>query len=351
MSSIALFKYNANNVLMLWTIAADGNTLVIRHGQVNGQLQTKTETVEINQSGRDLDAQVALRLQSRVNKQIDKGYCASVEEAEASKGLNASKLLKPMLAKKLRDVSNIDFSDTWLQFKYNGHRCLVTNLDGELIAYSRNGKPITSIDHILSNIDIPEGMTLDGELYHHGTSLQTIGSWIKRNQPESKQLHYIVYDVMLNTNYANRLGAIHKHVGGKQNIIVAPTQICHEDLLIKERLADAIDKGYEGLMLRQNRYAYSAGNRSQSLIKVKKCLDQEFLVLNVLPSKDDWGVLECLAPSGDRVFRVSAPGTIDNKRHILYNKQNYIGKYITVEFFEWTNDGIPFHPVATDWRT
>jgi hypothetical protein len=87
------------------------------------------------------------------------------------------------------------------------------------------------------------------------------------------------------------------------------------------------------------------------LIKVKKCLDQEFLVLNVLAAKDAWGILECLAPSGDRTFRVSAPGTIDNKRHILYNRQDYIGKYITVEFFEWTNDGIPFHPVATNWRS
>jgi ATP-dependent DNA ligase len=351
MNGIALYKYNVNNALMLWIISSDGNTIVIRHGQANGAMQIKTEVVEVNQSGRDLEAQVALRMQSRVNKQIDKGYCASIEEAEASKGLNASKLLRPMLAKKFRDVNNIDFNDAWLQYKYNGHRCLITNIDGELVAYSRNGKPITSIDHILSGLSIPEGMTIDGELYHHGTSLQTIGSWIKRNQPESKKLQYIGYDVILNTNYAKRLDILHKHIGSSENVIIAPSQACHDDLIIKDRLTDAINSGYEGLMLRQNKYAYAAGSRSQSLIKVKKCLDQEFLVLNVLAAKDAWGILECLAPSGDRTFRVSAPGTIDNKRHILYNRQDYIGKYITVEFFEWTNDGIPFHPVATNWRS
>lgn len=346
---VALFKYNVNDVLMLWTIRSEGNTLIINHGQVNGSMQTKTESVELNQSGRDLEAQVALRLQSRVSRQIDKGYCYSIEEAEASKGLNASKLLRPMLAKKFKDVKNVDFNKSWLQYKYNGHRCLITCIDGENIAYSRNGKPITSIDHILSGIAIPEGHTVDGELYHHGTSLQTIGSWIKRSQEESKKLKYIMYDTMLDLPYTKRFDVLYQYKRSS-SIDIAPTQAFHGNMEIKPRLDDAIDKGYEGLMLRQNNYGYDAGARSQSLLKIKKCLDEEFLVIDVLPSKDDWGILECLLPNNE-TFRVSAPGTIDNKRHILYNRQQYIGRYITVEFFEWTNDGKPFHPVATNWRT
>ena len=349
MNIVVLYKYNAMDALMLWTIHSDGNIIVINHGQVNGKLQTKTEVVEINKSGRDIVAQVALQVQSRVNKQIDKGYCTSIDEAEASKGLNAAKLKRPMLAKKFRDVKNINFNDAWLQYKYNGHRCLITCIDGENIAYSRNGKPISSIEHITSQIEIPEGHTIDGELYHHGTSLQTIGSWVKKNQPESKQLKYIAYDTMLDMPYSARLDKLIGSYKLGSNISIAPTSVFGSETNIKPRLDSAIEMGYEGLMLRQERYGYDVGNRSQGLLKIKKCLDDEFLVIDIVPSKDDWGILVCLLP-GDRTFRVSAPGSIENKRHILYNRNSYIGKNITVEFFEWTNDNVPFHPVAIDWR-
>ena len=349
MDNVALFKYNASGALLLWTIRAEANKLIIMHGQVNGKMQTVEEEVEINKSGRDLLAQVTLRLKSRVAKQVDKGYCYSIEEAELSKGLNAAKLKRPMLAKKFRDVRNVDLDNAWLQNKYNGHRCIITNVDGEKLAYSRNGKPILSIGHILDGLDIPEDMFFDGELYHHGTSLQTIGSWIKRSQDDSNKLKFIAYDVMLDVPYSTRLDVLHKLIRGKF-ADVAPTIEVNRHTNLTELLDEAISNGYEGAMLRQEKFGYDAGNRSSSLLKLKKFMDQEFLVLDVTPSKDGWGILTCLLP-GDKTFRVSAPGTIENKTEILQNKQNYIGRHITVEFFEWTTDGVPFHPVATTWRT
>jgi hypothetical protein len=41
---------------------------------------------------------------------------------------------------------------------------------------------------------------------------------------------------------------------------------------------------------------------------------------------------------------------MDNKEMIFENKDDYIGQWITVEYFSETNDGQPFHPVATNWR-
>lgn len=346
---VDLYKLDVFDVPMIWSIWSEGSTIFVSYGRLDGKLQVVSEVVEQNLSGRGIDEQIALQIKSRINRQLDRGYCISLEDAVASKGLNASKLKRPMLAKKLRDVKNVNYKESWLQYKYNGHRCLITCIDGENIAYSRNGKPITSIGHIINNIVIPEGHTVDGELYSHGTSLQTIGSWIKRSQEESKKLKYILYDTMLNLPYSKRFDVLYQYKRSG-NIEIAPTQAFHDDLEIKPRLDDAIGKGYEGLMLRQNHFGYEAGNRSQSLLKIKKCLDEEFLVIDVEPSKDDWGILICLLPNNE-TFRVSAPGTIDNKRNILHNKLQYIGKYITVEFFEWTNDGKPFHPVATNWRS
>lgn len=346
MNQVALFKYSATDAPMLWTIRAEGSRLIIEYGQLGGAMMTSTEDVEINQSGRDIESQVALRLMSRVNKQVDKGYCYTLEEAEASKGLNAAKLLRPMLAKKFKDVKNIG-TDLWAQHKYNGHRCLITCTDGQNIAYSRNGKPITSIGHILDNIVLDEGDTVDGELYHHGTSLQTIGSWIRRDQPESAKLSYIMYDKIERNSYNVRMESLRSLTVKSDKLTFAPTFRLTN---VQDMLNESISQGYEGLMLRQNNFVYEPGIRSSGLIKLKKFMDQEFLVIGIHPSKDGWAILECLIGESD-TFRVSAPGTIDEKTIVLNNKNNYLGRYINVEFFEWTDDGKPFHPVATYWRT
>ena len=352
--NIILYKLNANGVPWCWDIQADDDRLIINYGQLNGQIQTKIEHVELNQSGRDIKAQVALRFNSRVQKQMDRGYCTSLEEAVNSQGLNALKLDKPMLAQKFKDVKNINFKNAWLQYKYNGHRCLITCREGVKIAYSRNGKVLDTIPHILASVNVQEGDTLDGELYCHGMKLQSIASLAKRNQPDTLLLSYIVYDIIegsILTPYGIRQEKISECVDNKHSF-QANTWQYKDDEPIKHKLNYAMELGYEGLILRQNNYLYEPGVRSKSLIKLKKCLDQEFRVVDVIASTDGWGILVCVL-NGDRrmdTFKVPAPGTMDQKYEVLKNKQNYIGRLITVEFFEWTIDEKPFHPVAREWR-
>ena len=344
--NIVLYKLNANGTPWEWAIRAERNQLIIEYGQLDGSIQTKVETVELNMSGRDMEAQVALRFNSRVQKQIDKGYCYSLAEAENSRGLNALKLDKPMLAQKFKDVKDINFKSAWMQYKFNGHRCLITCREGVKIAYSRNGKILDTIPHILDSVNVQEGDTLDGELYCHGMKLQTIASLAKRAQPDTKLLSYIVYDIIegsILTGYATRRQKIGECLDGKVSFIAKTWQFNDREP-IKPILNQVISEGYEGLILRQNNYEYEPGVRSKSLIKIKKCMDQEFLVLDVEPSKDGWGILICKV--GNSTFRVAAPGSMENKYKILRDKAGYIGRYITVEFFEWTIDQKPFHPVA-----
>ena len=344
---IQLFKIGARDQVLYWSITSDGNRLIINYGQLDGSMQTKVETVEVNQSGRDLKSQVQLQLTSRVNKQVDKGYCATIDEAVANKGNNALNLKRPMLAKKYKDAKNVG-DNSWLQYKYNGYRCLITNTGEELIAYSRNGKVITTIEHITSNLVIPEGHTVDGELYCHDTSLQTIGSWIKRGQADTAKLEYVMYDTMLDLPYIDRFAAMYDYKIGNA-IRLAPI-MPYNPTDIVESLVGAINAGYEGLMVRQNDYRYEPGVRSNSLLKLKQHMDEEFIVIDIHESKDGWAILECYIEHNGLTFRVSAPGDMTNKVNILTNKMQYIGKRITVEFFYWTDGGRPFHPVATDWR-
>lgn len=356
-----LYKLDANDQVRVWSIIAENNVLIIQHGMLNGATQIATEVIEENQSGRNIAQQVTLAKQSRINKQLDKGYCHSIEEAIASKGLNASKLLRPMLAQKFCDVKNIDFANCFVQYKYNGHRCLVTKQDGRLIAYSRNGKPISSIDHILKDLQwLPEGYTLDGELYLHGTPLQTISSLVRKSQPDSKKLVYVVYDCTSLSKYEMRLNFLKRNNIGAStpSICLAPTFAYAESKMsIKERLAISISNGYEGLILRHGNTGYEPGKRSQSLVKVKQVLDDEFCIVGVHQSADGWAIFKCnsvprVGPVAKAfsTFRVSAMGTMQDKHDAWTNRNDFIGKMLTVEFFEWTNDGKPFHPVAIGIR-
>ena len=212
----------------------------------------------------------------------------------------------------------------------------------------RDNRSSESPKKALKGIKLKPGQTLDGELYIHNTPLQDLGSLIRRKQPNSVMLQYVAYDYIANVNYQTRLDILQYSNWG-EHISIAPTKPWTSSIILKDELDESIHDGYEGLILRHGNKGYEAGKRSNSLVKVKKSMDQEFLVINIVASKDGWAILECSV--GISSFRVSAPGTIENKYHIYNNKEKYIGKWITVEFFEWTNDGKPFHPSAIDWRT
>ena len=350
MNMTTLYKITATGALQIWRVTRHTTSIEIMYGQLNGRMQYQWEDIYTNLSGRSLAEQVELRADSRINKQLDKGYCYNIEEAQQSIGLNANKMIKPMLAQQYKNRP-VDHTKCFIQYKYNGHRCLITNTgDGIMLAYSRNGKPINSIPHILKSLEhIGEGVTLDGELYLHDTAIQDAGSLIRKTQPGSEKLEFICYDIVDNAPYEYRLEKI-CGLADYKYIKVAPTKYGNRVQNLNEELNEALVLGYEGLILRQGEFGYEAGKRSASLIKVKQWLDEEFRVIEIYPSKDGWAVLLCITDKG-RIFRVSAPGTMQEKTKVLLETYKYIGEWVNVEFYDWTNDGIPFHPVARYWRS
>jgi ATP-dependent DNA ligase len=228
------------------------------------------------------------------------------------------------------------------------HNCLITNHNGKVIAYSRNGKVIDTIDHIANNIKIPEGVTLDGELYLHGVPLQTIMSWTKKKQPDTERLQYFCFDVIMDKPMADRRRLIREVELASDNVISAPTHdLAVEDMW--ELFYHYKARKYEGLILRHKDYGYEAGKRSKGLLKLKTWEDAEFKVVKIEPSKDGYAILYCETDTG-KVFKVTAPGTVSEKAGILMNSDKYIGQYITIQYANLTPGGSPFHPVAKGWR-
>lgn len=345
-----LYAKDNNGAIRIWQIGIENDKIKIEHGQLGGAIQEQFEEVEYGKAGRDRLEQIESRMRSRINSKIDAGYIESLERAQHEKRTNAAGLLKPMLAQPLKNIKNADYSNAYVQYKYDGNRCLITNQNGELIAYSRNGKRIETLDHILNDVNIPEGTTLDGELYCHGFPLQTIVSWIKRKQAHTDKIKFHAYDIIENISYQDRLSMLldlDLKFGPSAELV--PTWQVNSFEETQKHFKMARDQGYEGSIIRLDDYGYEDGKRSKGLIKVKAWQDAEFSVADIFKSADGWAILECELPNG-KTFRVSAPGSIEEKRYVLENKDYYIFRTIRVEYAQLTKDGVPFHPVAINWR-
>jgi ATP-dependent DNA ligase len=356
---VRLFK-NHKNSIGFWEIWSEENVIFMQSAtQLHSSPIRHSEVVKEGKQGRTVLQQTEFRIKSRVNSKLDHGYVTSVELAKGAP-TDAEGKVKPMLATKIEDYrGKIDKKNSFIQLKYNGHRCLITKKDGEVYAYSRNGKKIPGIPHVLERVSLEEGEILDGELYAHEWPLQRIASAAKKLQADSRRLQFKCYDYVSEEPYERRLAILEKRIidsqGYKSNSLhyVTTRRLSEIDDLGKvfENVKNA---GYEGLIMRLNDAGYESGRRSKSLIKIKKLngmgyYDAEFTVIDILASKQNWGILVCQLPSGG-TFKVSAPGTIMEKMYVLQNKDKYIGRDVTVEYPELTADKVPFQPVALQWR-
>lgn len=348
-----LYRKNAGGIGS-WKIYNTGNIIRISHCTKLGDTEVHhEEIVERGLASRTLEQQIDSRIKSRISRMLDKGYKFTYEEAENS-STNQLGLLRPMLAQSYGKALYTHLDGAVLQKKLDGHRCLITKQDGQLIAYSRQGKIIDSIKHILKELQdkIPEGVTIDGELYHHGTALQTIASWIKREQENTAKLFFAAYDIISDEIYSSRICELQDILGPKtegSKIILLPVVPYINDDKMYEELARVRALGFEGLMLRLNNSGYQDGKRSASLLKVKQFHDDEFECIDIEPSRDGWGI--CILKTHDgKIFKTSAPGNMHEKLLQLQNKELYIGKKLTVEYSQLTDDGIPFHCSAIRWR-
>lgn len=355
--------------LRYWTCREALDGLEIEHGVLNGTPQFQYESIEEGKAGRSQDEQIESRINSRCNKQLDKGYVTDLEVAKVMKPVNSLGFNKPMLAKKSEDVDmhRMMTKPFYLQNKLDGNRCPVANDGTGLVAYTRNGKEFTTLKHILEPLKtvLPSDVTIDGELYLHGVSLQTIVSWGKRLQPDTLKLQLHIYDIMEDAPFSERnkeLDAIltpsflkaYPSIRRVETRAYTPESGAN----LRDLLAVARGDNYEGLMFRSdyslNRgvmvpVGYEDGKRSGSLIKLKEWDSMEFQVYDITDSEDGWAILHLINPRGEP-FTASCPGSVPFKTMVLREKEKYIRKWVTIRFAYWTEENKPFHGVAEAFR-
>ena len=275
-----------------------------------------------------------------------------------------------MLAQKSGD-RELDFENHtyFIQPKLDGVRCIIRK-DG---AFSRNGKSFKNVEHILEELKplfeyAPE-LILDGELYNHDLkedfnqiiSLVRKTKRITENDRErSRELiqfhNYDVFDVKRQgLTYVERLDLM-RHIQRKYNLLytrAVSTQMVNNKVDIN--LYNKINKqqGYEGSMVRNN-MPYEPGKRSWTLQKVKEWQDTEMTITWFVEGKGKFenGLGKFVGLDGDlREVEVPWPSlTIEERQEVWKNKEDYLGKTLTFEYFERTPAGAYRFPRAKTIR-
>ena len=112
-----------------------------------------------------------------------------------------------------------------------------------------------------------------------------------------------------------------------------------------------VEDGYEGLIIRTMKGIYQPDHRSSSLLKFKSFKDDEFEIVDFKEGKgNDKGtiIFKCKTNAGgeDKFFEVRPRGTREERKEMFENGKDYIGKKITVKYFELTDENIPRFPVG-----
>lgn len=285
-------------------------------------------------------------------KQLDKGYHLP--------GQASTVLPLPMLAHKYEERKHSLGPRICGQPKLDGCRAL--QKDG--VFWSRLGKPFPAgvTDHLQINT---EGMILDGELILPAPyTFQETMAAVKKDRDLSKKLQYWVFDIVdTELTFSERSAKLLDFINKNQNsdIILVPTYALSQEKegSISWNEADVfnlhsqfIAQGYEGTIIRDCGAKYLVNHRSQFLLKLKTFEDAEFLIIDV---KDGDGrekgcaIFVCKTKDGT-YFDCRPKGTIEYRQNIYNNKDDYIGKMLTVKFFGYTDDGSIRFPVGIGVR-
>lgn len=249
--------------------------------------------------------------------------------------------------------------------KLDGVRCLAVVKNNDIKFYSRLGHEYTSLSvlHEALSIVLPrdwEGV-LDGELCviddNDNENFKLAVSEVKRKTEQMQRPHYKVFDCLTldefygkkeSANYSVRLEKARELLERlKTPFASVLTSVRYTPNNFMRSQAIVAQKGYEGLILRSDT-PYRSG-RTSDLLKVKQFVDAEYQIEDFKGTtklmKGLSGTMEPVECLGSVVIRHKGnpvdvgSGFSDAQRiEIWRNQEKYLGKTITVKYFEESAD-------------
>lgn len=360
-----LYKASSSGKPVEWTIEVEGGAFRTHDGYVGGAITTSEWTQckpkNVGKSNETTaEQQALLEAQAKVVKKREKGYTDNLEDVAAAK---TAAWLEPMLAQTLeKRPKAVKPNDVFfIQPKLDGIRCIVT-AEG---MFTRNGKPIVSCPHILSDAQrmlkyLPEGARIDGELYNHmfKDDFNSLVSLIRKGQElpyeDMVKVQYHIYDVDVpGLDFSSRYLGFMKY---EDHGLYPSIRMVHTSAhlaegewgqLITDLQTEFVKRGYEGAMIRLDTpYEHK---RSDSLLKVKTFMDDEFVIEDIMEGDGNRsgmaGRLVILLKDGS-TCEAGIAGGVTFYKELLENRSQLLGKTATVRFFGYTPAGKLRFPVV-----
>ena len=319
-----------------------------------------------------------LHLYHYINRNIEyKEYILNIVDKSLKIRLNTSVINKifpelipvfqPVLANKY-DPKRLEKSenDWYISRKLDGVRCLILiePVEKSIKFLSRKGKEFHTLnklkEEILKNIkSFKESIVLDGEIVSMENGVEDFTGIMKEIKKKNHTMinpKYFAFDILKKKDffdlkseeiYSERLEKL-KKINLNNFEILEQKKYTDDDFsqLIKE----SEKNNWEGLMLRED--INYEGKRTNSLLKYKKMLDEEYKVVDII--KGPWREISKETKLENTIetmvaviidykdTKVGSGFSLEERKHFYKNPDSIIGKIITVQYFEKTKESLRF---------
>jgi ATP-dependent DNA ligase len=159
-------------------------------------------------------------------------------------------------------------------------------------------------------------------------------------------VQYWVYDIPSHPgNFGERITSLGDILAGPDNSVVEVDTFRIKLEKVDEFAGQAIEDGYEGLMVRlDGKYE---NKRSNNLIKWKEMQDAEFEIVDIeqgVGNRAGMAARVILQLRPGKTFSAGVIGNFDYCKQLLADRDQHIGKKGTVIFQNYTPDGVPRFP-------
>lgn len=407
-----LYTLNLQNGILVWKIRVHNggaaSTITTESGAFNGKLVSNTTTVL---NGKNFGKKNATTHFTQALKEADAKYAEKIAKGYRSLkmlGLNpdvtdthllltkldsnkrdASGELKPMLCQPFK-ANKIKYPRV-AQAKVNGARSFVrlttfnhglfgdetklafTSKDGLLFNIphlEEDADIIALIGLVATKLEIPiASVIIDTELYTaDGKCTDIAGAARNANNPYNNQLFIVILDLAIadipqhvrlktisfisdSTKYGDN--PLYPDFIRLSNYVYRlKTTIIRSDIDATNIRNRYIENGMEGAVLRDINATYKFGQRPSVIHKYKIRLSGEFRILDIIPQelRPELPQFVLQNDKDSQTFELIGSGSHESQTEYLLNKDKYCGLYATVEYYERSKTGLPFHCVFINIR-
>jgi ATP-dependent DNA ligase len=281
-------------------------------------------------------------IESRTN--VKTGYEKALGRAQTMWNNEKTKVeqVLPMLANKWEDREKYISEPFYVQPKLDGVRLLVSKSG----CFSRTGKIVKGVEHLAGKLK--EGEWLDGECYAPGMTFEDLTSAFKMD-PKSLEFHGFDY---FDINRPDLPFAERQKILKDKTPVVVDTHLVPKKSQVSKYHQQFVDQGHEGIMIREATSTYEIGKRSNYLLKFKEFQTEEYEIIGAKTGhgRDANAVVWVCKTASGQEFTAKPEGTIKERERYYREREQYMGKQLTVRFQNLTALGVPRFPVGVAIR-